>query len=104
MKMYIVLAVLVAAALAAPVDDSKTIVLSQTSDVRPDGFEFEYSQSDGVTRQERGQIKNNGNQNPALNVEGSVTWTGADGFQYTLTYTADENGFHPEGKHLPANA
>lgn len=102
MKVFIVLAVLVAACLAAPVDDSQTVILKSESDVRPDGFEFEYKTSDGVSRQEQGQLKDIGGENPALQVQGSVTWTAADGLEYTLNYVANENGYQPEGAHLPA--
>lgn len=34
-------------------------------------------------------------------MSGSYSFTGADGAQYTVTYTADADGFHPEGAHLP---
>lgn len=34
-------------------------------------------------------------------MSGSFSYTGPDGAQYTITYTADEAGFHPEGAHLP---
>lgn len=34
-------------------------------------------------------------------VSGSFSYTGADGMQYSITYTADEYGFHPQGDHLP---
>lgn len=40
MKMFIVLAVLIACALAAPIDDSQTTVLRQESEVNPDGYKF----------------------------------------------------------------
>lgn len=34
-------------------------------------------------------------------VSGSYSYTGPDGVQYSVTYTADEQGFHPQGAHLP---
>jgi len=34
-------------------------------------------------------------------VSGSFSYTGSDGAQYSISYTADENGFHPQGAHLP---
>lgn len=38
--MFIVFAVIVAAALAAPIDDSQTTVLKSESEVNPDGYKF----------------------------------------------------------------
>lgn len=37
----------------------------------------------------------------SLSVTGSFTYVGDDGQEYTVTYTADENGYHAEGAHLP---
>lgn len=62
---------------------------------------FSYETSDGVSRSEQAQLKNVGTENEALSVRGTVSWVGADGQQYTLNYVADENGFQPEGAHLP---
>lgn len=39
-------------------------------------------------------------ENPFLVVKGSYSYIGPDGVTYTVTYTADENGFHPEGTHI----
>lgn len=34
-------------------------------------------------------------------VSGSYSYTGPDGNQYAISYTADENGYRPQGAHLP---
>ncbi|TMW41586.1 hypothetical protein DOY81_013333 [Sarcophaga bullata] len=57
--------------------------------------------SDGKTHQEEGQLKDIGTENEALVVRGSYSYTGDDGQVYTVNYVADENGFQPEGDHLP---
>ena len=33
--------------------------------------------------------------------QGSYSYTAPDGTRITITYTADENGFVPQGDHLP---
>lgn len=62
---------------------------------------YSYETSDGVSRSESAQLKDVGLENPALQVRGTISWVAADGQQYTLNYVADENGFQPEGAHLP---
>lgn len=37
----------------------------------------------------------------ALNVEGSFSYSSPEGDTISLTYIADENGFQPQGDHLP---
>lgn len=67
-------------------------------------FVFEpnsYETSDGVSRQEQAELKNAGSENEAIAVRGSISWIAPDGQTYTLNYIADENGFQPEGEHLP---
>lgn len=56
-----------------------------------------FETSDGVSRKEMATVKHAG----AISVEGTVSWTGPDGVQYTLNYVADEHGFQPQGTHLP---
>ena len=60
-----------------------------------------YETSDGVSRSEQAELKNVGTDNEAISVRGTVTWVAADGQTYTLNYVADENGFQPQGSHLP---
>lgn len=129
MKMFIVFAAVIAAALAAGVpsasSDKETSVLNYARNVGVDGYNYKwvtnllwigfiiqllcfyikkkrYETSDGTSRMEEGSLKNvDGLNDPALTVHGSVKWTAPDGKEYTLRYTADESGYHPEADHLP---
>lgn len=56
--------------------------------------------SDGQARSEQAEVRNPGQENEHLAVRGSYSWT-VEGVTYTLNYVADENGFQPEGAHLP---
>lgn len=46
-------------------------------------------------------MKNAGSENEIQSASGSFSYTAPDGQQIQLTYTADENGFVPQGAHLP---
>lgn len=60
-----------------------------------------YETSNGISQQEEGRLINAGTENEAVAVRGQFQYTGADGVLYTVRYVADENGFQPEGAHLP---
>lgn len=62
---------------------------------------FSVETSDGKIHQEEGQLKDIGTENEAIVVRGSYSYIGDDGQTYTVNYVADENGFQPEGDHLP---
>ncbi|XP_013116550.1 larval cuticle protein 65Ag1 [Stomoxys calcitrans] len=93
---------LVGCALAAPPQAAQEAqVLRFDSDVQPEGYKFAVETSDGKSHQEEGQLKDIGTDHEAIVVRGSYSYVGDDGQQYTVTYVADENGFQPEGAHLP---
>lgn len=60
-----------------------------------------YQTSDGVSREEKAELKNAGTENETLVVQGSYSYVGADGVTYTVSYIADENGYRPTGVHIP---
>ncbi|XP_059612573.1 flexible cuticle protein 12-like [Phlebotomus argentipes] len=106
MKAIIALALLVGVALAAPprqVDaDRNAVVLRYESDnIGVDGYRFAYETSNGLAQQEEAQLKNVGTEHEALVVRGSFSYVGPDGVTYVVNYVADENGFQPQGAHLP---
>uniref|UniRef100_A0A1L8E3C3 Putative cuticular protein 26 rr-1 family n=1 Tax=Nyssomyia neivai TaxID=330878 RepID=A0A1L8E3C3_9DIPT len=106
MKTIIVLAVVVAFALGAPqqaVDDSRNaqILRYETDNIGVDGYRYAFETSDGISRQEEAELKNAGTENEAISVRGSYSWVAPDGQTYTINFIADENGYQPEGAHLP---
>ncbi|XP_041985058.1 uncharacterized protein LOC121737446 [Aricia agestis] len=60
-----------------------------------DNYAYRYETSNGITAEETG-IATNG-----VVAQGGFSYLGDDGRQYTVRYTADENGFRPVGDHLP---
>lgn len=60
-------------------------------------YSYAYETGNGIAAQEQGYQKAQDTQY----AEGSFSYTGTDGAQYAISYTADENGFQPQGAHLP---
>lgn len=80
---------------SAPQQQPEVTVVKFVNDNSIDGgYSFGYALSDGQEREEKGEIKNAGSENEALSVTGSFKYV-LDGVTYTVTYTADENGFKP---------
>ncbi|XP_065360005.1 larval cuticle protein 65Ab1-like [Calliphora vicina] len=101
MKFFIVFAALFAVALAAPAEHGAEIV-RQESDVQPESYNFVSETSDGTHKSEEGHLKDVGTEHEAIVVHGSYSWVDEKtGEKFTVTYVADENGFQPEGAHLP---
>lgn len=67
---------------------------SFTSDIKEDGsYNYQFETSNGIVAQESGV----GGQYAS----GSSAYYAPDGQLIQLQYTADENGYHPVGDHLP---
>ncbi|XP_055914616.1 pupal cuticle protein Edg-78E-like [Eupeodes corollae] len=101
---FITIATLISIAFAAPQSapaassnsDATAEVKSYTDQINPDGsFTYQFDTSNGIVVQESGSA--NGT------VQGAIQYQSPDGEQIQLTYTADENGFHPSGSHLPTS-
>ncbi|XP_015595888.1 endocuticle structural glycoprotein SgAbd-1 [Cephus cinctus] len=105
LKSSILLALLAAAAVAAPVDSETPIsILSRSEDgPNPDGsYAWSFETANGIKAEEQGQPKKVDNaEDSSLAVQGSFSYKSEDGTPISLSYTADENGFQPRGDHLP---
>ncbi|XP_035789684.1 cuticle protein CP14.6-like [Anopheles albimanus] len=97
----LLVAVFVVAAVAIPVPDKNAETLRYDNDVNADSYSYQYETSNGISAQEAGELKATGGEASALAVRGTFSFTADDGQVYTVNYIADENGFRPEGEHLP---
>lgn len=89
---------------AAPADQQQVIpIVSQTQEgPNPDGsYKWAFESGNGIKANEEGQVKNLGSENEAMQAQGGYSYKGDDGVDIVLTYVADENGFQPQGAHLP---
>lgn len=60
-----------------------------------------YETENGISAQEEGRPQQVGPEEQAEQVSGSFSYTGPNGEPIALSYIANENGFQPQGSHLP---
>ncbi|XP_065160865.1 cuticle protein CP14.6-like [Atheta coriaria] len=61
------------------------------------GYKYAYETDDGTSAQEQGYLKDA----DTAAAQGSYQFVAPDGQQFSITYTADENGYQPQGAHIP---
>ncbi|KAJ8956811.1 hypothetical protein NQ318_014225 [Aromia moschata] len=82
--------------------DPIPIVRYENEGVNADGsYQWSYETGNGIVAQEQGQLKNPGSENAAAEVQGSYQYQAPDGTPIALNYLANEDGFQPQGDHLP---
>ncbi|XP_055629606.1 cuticle protein CP14.6-like [Toxorhynchites rutilus septentrionalis] len=101
-KLYIA-SLLVAVAFAAPprhstggrtTGDADATILAQDSVINEDGsYAYNYETSNGIRANQRSQ--------DGIRASGQFGFVAPEGVDIQLSYTADENGFVPQGAHLP---
>ncbi|CAD7004128.1 larval cuticle protein 8-like [Ceratitis capitata] len=99
MKFVIVFVALFAVAMANSDQDAQ--IVRQDTNVEPLSYQYAQETSNGIRSEESGQVKNLGTEQEAISVQGSYSYVGDDGQTYTVNYIADENGFQPQGAHIP---
>lgn len=87
--------------LAAPQGSTEQVpIVRQESQVNGDGsYQYSFETGNGIAAEQKGDLKKVGDQD-ALEVHGQFQYPGDQG-NIQLTYVADENGFQPQGAHLP---
>ncbi|XP_073980097.1 endocuticle structural glycoprotein ABD-4-like [Rhodnius prolixus] len=79
-------------------------ILKYENEVNFDGtYKWAYETGNGISAQESGFVKNfgQGEPNEIQTAQGQYSYTAPDGQVIQLVYTADENGFVPQGSHIP---
>ncbi|CAG9559488.1 unnamed protein product [Danaus chrysippus] len=109
MKSFIVLALFVAAAVAAPAaplspDAAAEVVEYENDNIGIGGYHYRVRTSNGIAAEEDAQLADVGSEDEGIAVRGSFSYVAPDGVSYLVEYVADKNGFRPSGKHLPQNA
>ena len=75
-------------------------VLKSESEVNPDSFRIGLELDNGQIQHQSGQLSGKGEE-LALVQQGDFQWVSPEGETISLKYIADENGYQPEGAHLP---
>ncbi|XP_076272257.1 cuticle protein 3-like [Rhynchophorus ferrugineus] len=77
-----------------PLNDVPILKLSSENE---DGtYRYNYETGNGITAEEQGEARGDGTK-----AHGSYSFTAPNGEQISITYTADENGFVPQGSAIP---
>ncbi|NP_001036869.1 endocuticle structural glycoprotein ABD-4-like [Bombyx mandarina] len=78
-------------------------IVNQEQVINPDGsYKWSYETGNGISAEEQGYIKNQGiPEQEAQTAQGQYQYTAPDGQVIHVQYLADENGFQPQGAHLP---
>ncbi|XP_014204943.1 larval cuticle protein 5-like [Copidosoma floridanum] len=108
MKVIVVLAALVAVASAGAIDAETYVVKEQPhNNIGIGDYQFSVEQSDGQARSEvatAAVVRNpeTNEDHTILRVQGQYSYVDQKtGKSFVVYYTADENGYHPQGDHLP---
>ncbi|XP_037082945.1 larval cuticle protein 65Ag1-like [Pollicipes pollicipes] len=98
---FVVLAAVLAVVAARPQDAPEVAIVRMDSTQGEDGsFQYAYETSDGTNAEVTGESKQIGEEVGTV-MRGSYSFVGDDGVTYTVNWVADENGFQPQGEHLP---
>ncbi|KAK2709944.1 endocuticle structural glycoprotein SgAbd-1-like [Artemia franciscana] len=104
MKTFIVVACLLAVAYCRPqASEREAEVIEEESELNPEdgSYRFAYKTSNGITREESGQLKQITPEDAGTAQTGSWTYTAPDGSEVRFSFTADENGYQPSSDLLP---
>ncbi|XP_075970552.1 endocuticle structural glycoprotein ABD-4-like [Anticarsia gemmatalis] len=105
MRVIFLLGVLAVASSAPQAGDKVIEILSQEFDQQPDGsYRYSYETQNGIKAEETGSLKKATKPESAdvIIAQGGFSYTAPDGTVINLNYVADDdNGFQPQGDHLP---
>ncbi|XP_049866015.1 larval cuticle protein 1-like [Pectinophora gossypiella] len=105
MKVVIVALALVGLAAAASVSDEAAQIIRSEFEQTAGGYVYSYETDNGLSRQETGEVKQaldeENKPHDVVVVRGSYSYTDPEGKPQTITYVADETGFHAEGDSIP---
>jgi len=100
---FLVLAIVLGVATARPQankNEDVVILRSEFEDKGDGTFSWASETSDGTKHEQSGFLKQIGDEQ-GISISGAYQYYAPEGQLISLKYLADENGFQPEGDHLP---
>ncbi|CAK1604181.1 unnamed protein product [Parnassius mnemosyne] len=79
-----------------PIINEENFVFSHSGN-----FHYSFEGGDGTKVFEEGKLTSINKDEAGASVKGGFSYTDNEGNDYSLSYTADENGYRPTGAHLP---
>lgn len=64
-------------------------------------YRYSFENDDGTSANQEGELKTIDSKKTGESVKGGYSYKDENGETISVTYTADENGFRPVGKHIP---
>ncbi|XP_028173253.1 endocuticle structural glycoprotein ABD-4-like [Ostrinia furnacalis] len=102
MKLAVGLFVLAVSLSSACCQRTEAIMRDDFDGPHEDGsYKWAIQTEGGIYHEQRGSLQPSSSGEPALVVEGQYQYVAPDGQVINLLYRADENGFQPQGAHLP---
>ncbi|CAK1584194.1 unnamed protein product [Parnassius mnemosyne] len=72
-------------------------IIAFNSDVKENSYRYNYETENGIKAEEQGQ------EVEGIEAQGGFQYTGDDGNVYSISYSAGQAGFQPQGAHLPTS-
>lgn len=86
----------------AAIDNEREVkILRQEQQVNSDGYRYAFETDDGTKAEQEGELKVIDKDLSIGIARGNYAYTGDDGNSYSVSFVADENGYQPQGDHLP---
>ncbi|XP_049821469.1 endocuticle structural glycoprotein SgAbd-2 isoform X2 [Aethina tumida] len=85
---------------AGPASPQVNILRFENENNGDGSYNYGFETDNHIQQQESGHLKA-GADGESVEAQGSYTFTAPDGQTFTIQYVADENGFQPQGAHLP---
>ncbi|XP_068620437.1 cuticle protein 3-like [Battus philenor] len=70
-------------------------IIAFDSDIKENSYRYNYETENGIKAEEQGQ------EVEGIEAQGGFQYTGDDGQVYSISYSAGQAGFQPQGAHLP---